>query len=116
MFVPLHDENTLKSIRFQFVTLAIIVINIAIYLLEATRLEDVDAVVLATGSLADDRFAHELAAALPNVHAIGDCVAPRKLDHAIYEGELAGRELWTTEERTIWEGQLDDWEPVADPV
>lgn len=40
MFVPLHDENTLKSIRFQFVTLAIIVINIAIYLLEATRLED----------------------------------------------------------------------------
>lgn len=41
MFVPLHDENTLKSIRFQFVTLAIIVINIAIYLLEATRLEDV---------------------------------------------------------------------------
>ncbi len=28
MFVPLHDENTLKSIRFQFVTLALIVINV----------------------------------------------------------------------------------------
>jgi len=41
MFVPLHDENTLKSIRFQFVTLAIIVVNVVIYLLEATQLEDV---------------------------------------------------------------------------
>ena len=41
MFVPLHDENTLKSIRFQYVTLAIIAINIVIYLLEATRLDDV---------------------------------------------------------------------------
>lgn len=41
MFVPLHDENTLKSIRFQYVTLAIIAVNIVIYLLEATRLDDV---------------------------------------------------------------------------
>jgi membrane associated rhomboid family serine protease len=41
MFVPLHDENTLKSIRFQYVTLAIIAINVVIYLLEATRLDDV---------------------------------------------------------------------------
>ena len=90
---------------------AVVVLNV--FSGVSTRLEDVDAVVLATGSLADDRLVQELAAALPNVHAIGDCVAPRKLDHAIYEGELAGRELWTTEERTIWEGQLDDWEPAA---
>jgi hypothetical protein len=28
-----------------------------------------------------------------NLDRSGDCVAPRKLDHAIYEGYLAGREL-----------------------
>lgn len=41
MFVPLHDENSLKSIRFQFVTIAIIAINILVYLFEATRMEEV---------------------------------------------------------------------------
>ena len=41
------------------------------------------------------------------MHRIGDCVAPRKLDHAIYEGELAGRELWSPEERYIYEGELE---------
>jgi membrane associated rhomboid family serine protease len=41
MFVPLHDENTLKSIRFQFVTIAIIAINIIVYLFEATRMQEV---------------------------------------------------------------------------
>ena len=40
MFVPLHDDNVLKSIRFQYVTVALIVINILVYLLEATRLDE----------------------------------------------------------------------------
>jgi hypothetical protein len=46
------------------------------------------------------------------VHRIGDCVAPRKLDHAIYEGYLAGRELWSPEERYIYEGELERAEPT----
>jgi membrane associated rhomboid family serine protease len=33
MFVPLHDNTTLRMIRFQFVTGAIIIINIAVFLL-----------------------------------------------------------------------------------
>jgi membrane associated rhomboid family serine protease len=33
MFVPLHDDNTLRAIRFQFVTGAIIFVNIAVHLL-----------------------------------------------------------------------------------
>ncbi len=33
MFVPLHDDNTLRVIRFQFVTGAIILLNIAVHLL-----------------------------------------------------------------------------------
>jgi membrane associated rhomboid family serine protease len=39
MFVPLHDDNTLRSIRFQFVTVGLIVVNILVYLLEATHLD-----------------------------------------------------------------------------
>jgi membrane associated rhomboid family serine protease len=39
MFVPLHDDNELKSIRFQFVTVALIAINIIVYLLQETRLD-----------------------------------------------------------------------------
>ena len=31
MFVPLHDTNPLKKIRFQYVTVALIVLNVAIY-------------------------------------------------------------------------------------
>jgi rhomboid family protein len=40
MFVPLHDENPLKSIKFQFVTIALIAINVLIYILQATGIED----------------------------------------------------------------------------
>jgi mycofactocin system FadH/OYE family oxidoreductase 2 len=75
-------------------------------------IEGVDTVVLATGAKAND----ELYLALKgeaNVHRIGDCLAPRKLDHAIYEGELAGRELFSPEERYIYEGELERFEEVA---
>ncbi len=41
MFVPLHDENSLKSIRFQYVTVALILVNVVVYLLEAVRLGEV---------------------------------------------------------------------------
>ena len=50
---------------------------------------------------------------MENLHRIGDCVAPRKLDHAIYEGYLAGRELWSPEERYIYEGELERWEEAT---
>ncbi len=36
MFIPLHDQNSLKSIRLQFVTLALIAANVVIWLLTAT--------------------------------------------------------------------------------
>lgn len=34
MFIPLRDENSLKSIPFQYVTVALIALNILVYLLE----------------------------------------------------------------------------------
>jgi thioredoxin reductase len=67
----------------------------------------VDTVVLATGPKADDDLYFALKGTVASLHRIGDCVAPRKLDHAIYEGYLAGRELWSPEERYIYEGELE---------
>jgi len=40
MFVPLHDENRLKSISFQFVTVGLIAVNALIYLLGLTGAGD----------------------------------------------------------------------------
>jgi hypothetical protein len=68
--------------------------------------------VLATGPKAEDRLYFALKGEVENLHRVGDCVAPRKLDHAIYEGYLAGRELWSPEERYIYEGELERAEPM----
>ena len=74
---------------------------------------DVDTVVLATGPRANESLYFALKGRIPDLHRIGDCVAPRKLDHAIYEGELAGRELFSPEERYIYEGELERFEAVS---
>jgi hypothetical protein len=79
----------------------------------ADSIEGVDTIVLATGQKANDELYFGLKGALENLHRIGDCLAPRKLDHAIYEGELAGRELWSPEERYIYEGELERWEEAT---
>ena len=36
MFIPLHDQNALANVRFQFVTLVLIALNIGIWLITAT--------------------------------------------------------------------------------
>ncbi len=82
----------------------------------AETIEGVDTVVLATGPKANDGLYLALKGQVERLHRIGDCLAPRKLDHAIYEGELAGRELWAPEERYIYEGELERWEEAIDPV
>jgi mycofactocin system FadH/OYE family oxidoreductase 2 len=72
-------------------------------------LDGIDTLVLATGPKADDALYLELKGTVENLHRIGDCVAPRKLDHAIYEGFLAGLERWSPEERYIEDGELERW-------
>jgi hypothetical protein len=83
----------------------------------ADAIEGVDTVVLATGQKANDELYFALKGEVENLHRIGDCLAPRKLDHAIYEGELAGRELWEngpgTVSRYIYEGELERWEEAT---
>ena len=36
MFIPLHDTNPLKRIRYQYVTVALILINVAVYVIFET--------------------------------------------------------------------------------
>src|SRR6476469_5900824 len=92
----------------------------------ADSIEGIDTVVLATGQKSNDELYFALKGTVENLHRIGDCLAPRKLDHAIYEGELAGRELWEngpgdgldkpvpgTISRYIYEGELERWEEVT---
>src|SRR5690606_32618972 len=40
MFVPLHDENSLKNIRYPWVTILLIAINVCVYFLETARLDE----------------------------------------------------------------------------
>jgi mycofactocin system FadH/OYE family oxidoreductase 2 len=82
----------------------------------AETIEGVDTVVLATGPKANDELYFALKGEVERLHRIGDCVAPRKLDHAIYEGYAAGRELWSPEERYIYEGELERWEEATVPA
>jgi mycofactocin system FadH/OYE family oxidoreductase 2 len=70
-------------------------------------LAGVDTVVLATGPKASEELYLALKGEINRLHRVGDCLAPRKLDHAIYEGYLAGLELWSPEERYIYEGELE---------
>ncbi|RTL67613.1 MAG: FAD-dependent oxidoreductase [Pseudonocardiaceae bacterium] len=57
-----------------------------------------DAVVAAVGNRAADALAHELRGRAgsdegPDLHLVGDCVAPRTITEAIREGRLVGRAL-----------------------
>ncbi len=55
------------------------------------RIEGVDAVVVAGNKRALTSLAVELEGRVQDVRSIGDCVAPRHVAIAIYEGEFAGR-------------------------
>jgi mycofactocin system FadH/OYE family oxidoreductase 2 len=79
-------------------------------------IEGVDTIVLATGPKANDDLYLALKGEVESLHRIGDCVAPRKLDHAIYEGYMAGLERWSPEERYIYEGELERWEEAIVPA
>lgn len=52
-----------------------------------------DSVVLAVNQEADDSLYKALKGKVKELHRIGDCVAPRKVDMAIWDGHKVGREL-----------------------
>ncbi len=66
-----------------------------------------DSFVLATGHQSEDALYFELKTKHAQVYRIGDCHAPRLIEHAIYEGMLAGRELLDVSTRYLEAGSLE---------
>ena len=57
---------------------------------ELITYKDYDTVVVEADYLPEDRLFHEAKTADMTVHAIGDCVAPRTIEMAVYEGRKIG--------------------------
>jgi pyruvate/2-oxoglutarate dehydrogenase complex dihydrolipoamide dehydrogenase (E3) component len=62
---------------------------------EIEEIKGVDMVVLALGKLSNNELGDELKreSRVPEVYTIGDCVIPRKMTEAIYEGSVAGHKI-----------------------
>ena len=58
-----------------------------------TTIDGVDAVVVSIGNDTVDSLYSELRGAVPQVDRIGDCVAPRRIEQAVFEGHQIGRAL-----------------------
>lgn len=54
---------------------------------------EADTVVLVMGKRANEELYKDLRGKVAELHRVGDCVAPRKVTDAIYEGNIVGREL-----------------------
>ena len=108
-FVP--TQLVQKGLRYQLSSWATKVegtrVSVFDLLAQAEDERETDTVVLALPPVANDTLYHQLSERAYEVHRIGDCVAPRRIDHAVYEGELAGRELWSWSDRVIEPGSLE---------
>jgi len=54
---------------------------------------EVDTIVWATGAKANDSLYFELKGNVNELYRVGDCVSPRWVDFAVWEGEMLGRSL-----------------------
>jgi NADPH-dependent 2,4-dienoyl-CoA reductase/sulfur reductase-like enzyme len=60
---------------------------------DETTLSMVDAVVLSLGNDPNDALYRALRGEVGELYRIGDCVTPRRIEHAVFEGHRTGREL-----------------------
>jgi len=85
-----------------------------LYTGDEETLSGFDSIVLTVRQLPQDALYHELKAQLPVVHRVGDAVVPRRTDHAIFEGFLAGREIFDNWKRYIEPGSIEQFNgPIA---
>jgi hypothetical protein len=57
---------------------------------EPVILEEVDTLVLACPNAPLDGLVEELRPLVPELHIVGDCLAPRTAEEAVFEGMKAG--------------------------
>lgn len=81
-----------------------------LYTGEAERMDGVDTIVLCVRHLPLESLYFDLKSVLPVVHRVGDCVTPRQSDHAIFEGFLAGREMFDNWSRYIEPGSIERYD------
>jgi 2,4-dienoyl-CoA reductase (NADPH2) len=60
---------------------------------QARQLEQVALAVIVGPQTAHDTLYHQLQGKVPQLYRVGDCVAPRRVEHAILDGERAARAL-----------------------
>ena len=96
--VPLYTRLFAKGVVFTPHTdlvavegSTVVVANV--YTGEERRIEGVDTVVLSMGARSTDALYRALRGRVPDLHAVGDCVAPRGVHHAILEGTRVARLL-----------------------
>jgi mycofactocin system FadH/OYE family oxidoreductase 2 len=58
---------------------------------EESKLTDVESVIMATGFKANDVLYQSIKINSREIYRIGDCIAPRRVDNAIWDGEQVGR-------------------------
>jgi hypothetical protein len=75
---------------------------------------DADAVVLVTRRQAEDGLYREMRAHGLAATRIGDCLAPRMLDHAIFDGFLAGVEM--DRDELPHQGRATEWPAAAETL
>jgi mycofactocin system FadH/OYE family oxidoreductase 2 len=64
-----------------------------IYTNTPIRIEDYNTIILDMGNVAEDELYNQLKGQTQELHRIGDCVAPRGIDMAIFEGRRVGEIL-----------------------
>jgi NADPH-dependent 2,4-dienoyl-CoA reductase/sulfur reductase-like enzyme len=87
--VRFTTDHEIQSIGDHSVTL------VDLYTRETQERSELGALVYVNGARANDALYQSLREQMPNtpVHLIGDAVAPRRINDAIYEGELIARSL-----------------------
>ncbi len=64
-----------------------------LYTRQEERLDGTDTVVWITGREANDELYLALQDRVPELYRVGDCLAPRTIEYAIWDGEMVGRKL-----------------------
>ncbi len=63
------------------------------YTYKEEQMENIDTVVHAMPAVADNQLFKALKGKVKEVYAVGDCLAPRRIENAIYEGSKIAREI-----------------------
>ncbi|HEV2582617.1 MAG TPA: hypothetical protein VGT44_17295, partial [Ktedonobacteraceae bacterium] len=72
---------------------------------QARQIESLALVVMATQQAANDELYFQLHGKVKELYRVGDCVAPRRVEHAILDGERAARALGSASNQRLEPGK-----------